>query len=662
MKHLAWISTLILLLVTPQPVNALVSNALNWYECDFRNLTAANPMDGWTCYGSQKTPADVEIGSTGIPLSTYFNAGSPAYVPIDFIGLSTAMCSNSSTLEGGAVAEWLISPEIDLTDAPADLLLSFTAVTVGSETDAKFEVYVSDAGNKPEDFSGTPIYSGKQKNSLTSAAASTIHRTLKDCGGKKIHIAFLNRSRNAQILGFTDISLNTYELAVMNRTPSFTDTPGEFTVDCQITMMTPVPCEGFKAVLAREGEEDQIYTTSKQLGVAPVETVIRFPQPLAVGADEKIDYTVTVSPAYDGAPSCNFDYSISCSEGFPAVCVAEEGTGSWCQWCTRGIAALNMYSDLYPGRYFGIAVHSSDPMALSDYFPMLGIPALPGALYNRRYNGDVFATEAIESILAEKAGEKVEILSCQYNPDTNIMDLTYAPTLAYATSSAHLTAAAVVTADGMKGTGREWMQSNAYSGWDQTAIEMEYGDGAWPYFKNICTSASTIYNIAFDHVALGIFNSYYGGGSGAELPSEWLPLEPQTFTLSFEMPLYAREGQAAPNDWKNTAVTLLLLATETGHILTADRMKADKYDIETDGVERNAADGAAIKMKGHCIDIVSSPDTKINIYSAGGQLLHSSQTGVEMHTSIDAARWSGITVVQVTNQNHTTVKKLLLPD
>lgn len=47
---------------------------------------------------------------------------------------------------------------------------------------------------------------------------------------------------------------------------------------------------------------------------------------------------------------------------FPNV-VIEEGTGTWCGWCIRGIVAMGTMHDLYPdGSFIGMAVHNDDEM------------------------------------------------------------------------------------------------------------------------------------------------------------------------------------------------------------------------------------------------------------------------------------------------------------
>ena len=42
---------------------------------------------------------------------------------------------------------------------------------------------------------------------------------------------------------------------------------------------------------------------------------------------------------------------------YDRVTVVEEGTGTWCGWCVRGIVALEYMRENYPDKFIGIGVH-----------------------------------------------------------------------------------------------------------------------------------------------------------------------------------------------------------------------------------------------------------------------------------------------------------------
>lgn len=245
-------------------VNAAVNDRLQYFVSDFSNPTVQRPLCGWTCFGSGKVAKDTKLGLSDASLREYFPEGCAAYEMLEFKGLGNAPWSNSTFETGGAADEWLVSPEIDLTDSSKDIMLDFDVLSYGSTNECKFEVYVSTTGNTREDFTDKPVYSGRQKGSAREIVRSTVHKALKDMGGKKIWIAFVNKSTDAQLTGFTRIVLSEYDIDVVNEAPTFTTTAGSYEVKMQVSIMTPVSCRGFVARLEGSDGGMQEYSTDKQ--------------------------------------------------------------------------------------------------------------------------------------------------------------------------------------------------------------------------------------------------------------------------------------------------------------------------------------------------------------------------------------------------------------
>lgn len=67
--------------------------------------------------------------------------------------------------------------------------------------------------------------------------------------------------------------------------------------------------------------------------------------------------------------------------------VCEEGTGTWCGWCVRGIVGLHDMAAKYPDQFIGIAVHNGDAMqhaAYANFLVNMGINGYPGSIINRQ--------------------------------------------------------------------------------------------------------------------------------------------------------------------------------------------------------------------------------------------------------------------------------------
>lgn len=66
--------------------------------------------------------------------------------------------------------------------------------------------------------------------------------------------------------------------------------------------------------------------------------------------------------------------------------VVEEGTGTWCGWCIRGIVGMHDMAAKYPDQFIGIAVHANDEFQNATYIQLLaklGVNGYPTCFINR---------------------------------------------------------------------------------------------------------------------------------------------------------------------------------------------------------------------------------------------------------------------------------------
>ena len=69
--------------------------------------------------------------------------------------------------------------------------------------------------------------------------------------------------------------------------------------------------------------------------------------------------------------------------------LVEEYTGTWCGWCTRGLVAMRLLSELYGDNCIGVAYHNSDPMAIMDTYPS-PVQGFPSSFVERNYDVDPY--------------------------------------------------------------------------------------------------------------------------------------------------------------------------------------------------------------------------------------------------------------------------------
>lgn len=111
--------------------------------------------------------------------------------------------------------------------------------------------------------------------------------------------------------------------------------------------------------------------------------------------------------------------------GFPRTVVVEEGTGTWCGWCPRGIVMMEYLAEKYPDTFARIAIHSGDQMqdaACVSVLEYLGIPGYPFMFIDRTIGDDPGVTGYFDEIAANNppAILGVSELSGKYDSEGNV--------------------------------------------------------------------------------------------------------------------------------------------------------------------------------------------------------------------------------------------------
>lgn len=116
------------------------------------------------------------------------------------------------------------------------------------------------------------------------------------------------------------------------------------------------------------------------------------------------------------ATSVNFT---DISQGFERRYLIEDATGTWCPWCTRGIAAMDYVKETYPDNFSCIGVHSGDDMEAESYQGFVSdyIKGFPTLLLDRKTELDITSeakikdtfAKLVEKLETEKAYAKVEL-------------------------------------------------------------------------------------------------------------------------------------------------------------------------------------------------------------------------------------------------------------
>ena len=141
----------------------------------------------------------------------------------------------------------------------------------------------------------------------------------------------------------------------------------------------------------------------------------------------------------------------------------EEGTGTWCPWCTRGTVYVEGLTKRYPERFIGVAVHNGDPMTVTEYDAGIGglISGYPGAVVERAAGINPDALEAPFVAAVQQAPPAR--LNVGAVIDGSSLSVSVSATFLQDVPTGYKLAAILIE-NGVTGTGSGYNQANAYAG------------------------------------------------------------------------------------------------------------------------------------------------------------------------------------------------------
>ncbi len=257
------------------------------------------------------------------------------------------------------------------------------------------------------------------------------------------------------------------------------------------------------------------------------------------------------------------------------VAVAEEFTGTWCQYCPAGHVGLANLKRDFGGNIITLAGHADgseevkDPMQCDDYLDVIYYWAsgFPDMAINRSYNAHPYA--GLNETYEYGATQLVNAVNLVFPSEATVSmaaDWTGADSTAIAvTAKAQFLYdrwggtgddygfAFILSEDGMSGTTSEWLQVNAFSGAQGLPADLA-----------IFTNASQNVQMSYDHVVVDAWDAFVGkSGSVPEVMSD-LPVE-YTTTLNIS-------GNTLIQKKTNLYLTTLLINRHNGAIVNAAQL------------------------------------------------------------------------------------------
>lgn len=180
---------------------------------------------------------------------------------------------------------------------------------------------------------------------------------------------------------------------------------------------------------------------------------------------------------------------------YPRNVVVEEGTGTWCGWCVKGIVALKTLSQDHPDDFIAIAVHNNDDLTVKEYTEGQNQKSYPFAIVDRTLLDLSASAATLESAYHyEKENRALADLemAADWNSDSTAFDVALSATFGYTGTDVY-NLAFVVIEDSVTG----YTQENYYSGGE---------NGEMGGFENMDETVE----IPMNHVARSIYPSYNG--------------------------------------------------------------------------------------------------------------------------------------------------------
>lgn len=258
-------------------------------------------------------------------------------------------------------------------------------------------------------------------------------------------------------------------------------------------------------------------------------------------------------------------------EGYERKFVVEEGTGTWCGWCPRGIVGMEAMAEAHPEKFIGIAVHSGDVMAVSSYNSFLSkyFSGYPSCIVNRDPNYNIDPSQenleaAYELWISQPAPVDVDFVVTKTSLGFNVT-VDASTVFAFDDANATYSLAFVIIEDGIKGVQTNYYAGGSYGemgGWQNKGSEV-----AWTYLDT----------------ARDIFDVY---GISKSIPTS----VEKGVSYEYQRSLNMRNVK----NIENTSVVALVLDKTSGTILNAKKVKyADYADPKEDGINDISADASA---------------------------------------------------------------------
>lgn len=296
--------------------------------------------------------------------------------------------------------------------------------------------------------------------------------------------------------------------------------------------------------------------------------------------------------------------------------VIEERTGTWCGWCPRGTVAMQHMVLNYHETAVLLAVHNSDPMAISEYDSKMS-GAFPTFSGDRLFSGQGIsgAPSSAGSMISfhdqrrdEIPGATVDITGVMYDPSSGNISVDVSSDFIMEGNGMDLRYALVFTEDGVTGTSSGYAQVNYYAGGAQGPMVDANG-----FDYSTAPDPVPASQMRYDHVVVGVVPAYEG--AAGSVPANISFQQNVTYTFSTSLP--ARVLNA-----NHVYVNVLLLDQNNGGIVVnaAHKKLTNVVDLEeTELLEATVFPNPARDF--FQVELAENADFSLELVNAVGQVV-----------------------------------------
>ncbi len=548
--------------------------------------------------------------------------------------------STSKYAPTGTANDWLVTNSpINIQSASANLI--WKARSFNSTNKEGYKVYISTTGNNVADFKNV-VYSNAGEN--FSWTVRTI--SLASYAGQSIYIAFVNDTYNKWVLGIDNIFAGVTGFFLDDNTPQYTyykRVAVKGTLKNIGNEMT-----GFTAKYTVNGITYTKNITGLNL-LSGSSYSFEFPDSITVnGAGNTVSYTFEVTSG-TVTKSTTGSVTLASFKPFKKV-VVEEGTGTWCGYCPRGMVYMKRMKEKYPDRFIGIAVHNGDPMADATYDSGIKkfITGYPQGVVNRKYVCDPtsFETNYLKAINDFSPADLVLSAEWVDASHTSIKLKSEAVFNIPLNGTANFRMGLVVIENNIKGTASGYNQRNYYSGGGIGTME------GWESLPDPVLAA----NMVYPDVARKIYDSF--NGISGSLPATIAMNQRVLYEYNFDLP-------STVINKNETEIILMLIDNKSGEIMNGRKIKYADIPVGIATLEKS---GTSVKVRKDANEIFIDVETTnpgpitAGIYSVDGKLIYVSSVKSENRYSFEIphAGLRGIYLIKVRTNEGTFNEKTVL--